>query len=138
MPRPRQMDSGLPGATQLQQMIGYLRRLADAGRPMPPLQSVADALFLPHVNRVTELLRQGRERGLIVVDYGRNGIASVAAADGAWLVERGEQKGGVAPRAYLRCRRMFQPAHRHNFLCGCPEVAIPIAPRGMHTRREVA
>lgn len=98
-------------------LVRWLRKLADAGRPLPGLDGIAAATGILDRSDVTATLRAGERLGLIVVEYGRNGISGIGAADGAWYVERGEEK--VPPRRCLACRKVFQPDHRHNFLCGC-------------------
>jgi hypothetical protein len=114
-------------------LVRWLRRLADAGRPLPSLDGIAEATGILCRSDVTATLRDGERFGLIVVQYGRNGIRGIGAADGAWFVERGEEK--VAQRRCLACRRVFQPDHRHNFLCGCNGESGSIA---AHRRRRVA
>jgi hypothetical protein len=102
---------------RLVKLVSWLRRLADVGRPLPSLDGIAAGAGLLDRSDVTTMLRLGEQFGLLVVEYGRNGIRGIGAADGAWYVERGEEK--VPPRRCLACRQVFQPGHRHNFLCGC-------------------
>jgi hypothetical protein len=102
---------------RLQLLLTWLRRMADAGRPLPGLDGIADGAGILNRADVSSLLRDGERLGLLVVEYGRNGIAGIGAADGSWYVAKAAEKTPV--RRCLACRQMFQPDHRHNFLCGC-------------------
>ena len=123
-----------PAPSQLLVLVNWLRRMAAAHQPVPGLDGMAAALGVADRSRVSDLLRQGQERGLLVVTYARGGIASIAAPDGSWCCRRGKER--LPERACLRCRRPFEPAHKHNFLCGCPE--FPQEPRGISARRAEA
>jgi hypothetical protein len=99
----------------MHRLLTWLRARAIAGRPLPSLDGIADELDLLQKQQVSELLALGVQKGLIVVEYQRNGIASVAATDGSWRAVRGEER--LPDRRCLACRRPFQPRHRFNFLC---------------------
>jgi hypothetical protein len=114
----------LPRGARLAMLVRYLRAEAAAGRPIPAMSEIATAVGLADTNNMPELLREGQQGGFFVVHHGRNGITAIEAPDGSWRAERGRE--AVPQRRCLRCRRIFQPEHRTNFLCGCPEAFISI------------
>jgi hypothetical protein len=108
----------------VERLVSLLRRLAEARDPLPSQDGLAPMLGLPCRAKVNVLMANARKRELIVVHHGINGIAAIEAADGSWRAERDlPDRRAVPPRACLRCRAVFKPDHRHNFLCGCPESA---------------
>ena len=119
-------------ATVRDALLRHLEGLARQGRPMPSLRDVALAIDTSQ-HWASTLLGELRAAGVLVVVYGRNGIAAIEAADGSWRLHRGRERPPT--RHCLRCQRMFQPSHRHNFLCGCPE-AGRLEPRGVNAPRQ--
>lgn len=113
--------------THLERLHDELLRLAAAGQELPPLTAVADQLGVANAY-LYGMLDRGQRAGLWRLARAQDKITSIHGPRGEWLVHcsfrRYHRSRGAAeivtPRKCLRCREVFQPAHRTNFMCeGC-------------------
>lgn len=107
--------------SRLDRLLTHLRVLALAGQPLPTTQELAQQLGLTGNSEVGTLLRDAEARGFILVRFGRGGrsIHEITTPDLAWRLLP-PAAAETPRRACLRCRKPFQPQHRHNFMCsGC-------------------
>lgn len=117
---------------QVRRLVELCAAAARRGEPCPSSETIADALGLMSRQQATNVLRRAVEAGLITVRYSANQQRRVVSApDGSWSTadERASSyrlrgcpaappaQAAVPPRRCLGCRRLFQPEHRHRFLC---------------------
>jgi hypothetical protein len=131
--------------TRLDRLWQEIKRLAELGQPMPRVTEIGIACGFPYQD-LYRLLDEGRERCLWTLERDGARIVAICGTDGDWKlhcsmrrnvvpavsVRRYRDKPGpkqTLPRKCLRCRMVFAPMHKGNFLCeGCRAFAAQAAP----------